>query len=203
MVQSAQIQEPRDRRLSRALNIILIALIGWGIITEIQNWYLYKHFDENDLSVLAMLGILGTAYTLNRRGKFTFATILTIGLLAAAIFLLAVVRHATRSDGLSVLYYLIIVILMSELFFSMKGYIITISMILTGVLILSFLNAGIRDIFSFLFVFCTLIGFSSYNRRLIEEEQVELAGKFDRERSLLHTEQRRSAQLGLLEEVGR
>jgi diguanylate cyclase (GGDEF)-like protein len=203
VVESAQIQQPRDRRLSRALNTILITLIGWGSFTEVQNWYLHKHFDENDWSVLAMLGIWGTAYALNRRGKFTFATILTIGFLAAAIFLLAVVRHATGSDGLSVLYYLIIVILMSELFFSMKGYIITVSMILTGVLLLAFLNAGIREIFTFLFVFCTLIGFSSYNRRLIEEEQVELAGKFDRERSLLHTEKRRSAQLGLLEEVGR
>ena len=203
MVQSAHIQEPRDRRLSRALNVMLIALLVWGIITEIQDWYLYRLFDENDLSLLAIMGILGTAYTLNRRGRFTFATILTIGLLAFAIFLWAVVRTITQSDGVSVLYYLIIVILMSEMFFSMRGYIITVSMILAGVLALTGLHPDIGDIFSFLFVFCALIGFSSYNRRLIEKDQMELAGKFDQERSLLHTEKRRSTQLGLLEEVGR
>lgn len=203
MLQSAQMQEPRDRRLSRALNVILIALLIWGIVAEIQNWYLHKHFGESGLSVLAMLGILGTAYTLNRRGNLTFATILTIGLLAAAIFLWAVVRKITQSDGVSVLYYLIVVILMSEMFFSMRGYIITVVTILAGVLALTYLHPDIRDIFSFLFVFCLLIGFSSYNRRLIEKEQAELAGEFDRERSLLHTEKRRSTQLELLEEVGR
>ncbi len=150
-----------------------------------------------------MIGFLTMAYVLNRRGKFTFATILSVGLLTSSILLLAVARNFDQFGDLSVLYYLIIVILMSEFFFSMRGYIITVTLILTLVFLLSFARANIGDILGFLFVFCALIGFSSYNRRLIEKEQIELAGRFDHERSLLDREKRRSAQLGLLEEVGR
>jgi diguanylate cyclase (GGDEF)-like protein len=74
---------------------------------------------------------------------------------------------------------------------------------MVGVLGISLLDPGAQTIFIFLFIFCTLIGFSSYNRRLIEREQFALAQKLAHEQSLLSIEQRKSAHLGLLEEVGR
>ena len=92
---------------------------------------------------------------------------------------------------------------MSEQFFSMRGYLITVTIIMVGLLGISLLNAGAQTIFLFLFIFAALIGFSSYNRRFIEREQIAMARKLAHEQSLLYLEQRKSAQLGLLEEVGR
>lgn len=203
MVESYLIQEPRNRRLSRALNIILITLMIWGTFTEVRHWAARGFLDLHGVSVVISVGILAVAYLLNRQGQFSTASVLSVGVLTTAILLLAVERSVAQAGDLSVLYYLVIVILMSELFFSMRGYILAASLTLIGVFILSFLDPGIRDIFSFLLAFCILIGFSSYSRRIIEREQLEMAGKFVRERSLLHREKRRSAQLGLLEEVGR
>jgi diguanylate cyclase (GGDEF)-like protein len=92
---------------------------------------------------------------------------------------------------------------MSDLFFSMRGYLTSVILILVGVLGLSLLNPAAGTAFIFLFVFCTLIGFSSYHRRLLDEQQLSLTRKIEQERLLLSLEQRKSAQLSLLAEVGR
>ena len=52
------------------------------------------------------------------------------------------------------LYYLVIPILISEQFFSMRGYLIATGLILTGVLALSLLNPAAGAIFVFMFIFC-------------------------------------------------
>jgi diguanylate cyclase (GGDEF)-like protein len=117
--------------------------------------------------------------------------------------MLALFQHWSGSASLPVLYYLIIPILMGELFFSMLGYLISTALILAGVLGFSLFNPIAGVIFVFLFIFCILIGFSSYNRRLIDEEQLSLTQRFEREQLLLSMEQRKSAQLRLLAEVGR
>jgi diguanylate cyclase (GGDEF)-like protein len=193
----------RERHLSRTLNIILLLLLMWGIGFEIQSKLSRKFLNTGDIFVLIMVGILALAYYLNRRGQFRAATILTLGLFITSTFAFALLQHLRGSNNFAVLYYLIIAILMSELFFSMRGYLITVTMILTGLLSISLLDSGAQTIFVFLFIFCALIGFSSYNRRFIEREQFAMAQKLAHEQSLLFMEQRKSAHLGLLEEVGR
>src|ERR1044071_7125307 len=193
----------RERHLARTLNLILLFLVLWGIGFEIQAKLSRKFLNTGDIFILITVGILALAYLLNRRGQFRAATILTLGLFITSTFAFALLQHFTGSNNLAVLYYLIVAILMSELFFSMRGYLITVTMILLGVLGMSLLDPGAQIIFVFLFIFCTLIGFSSYNRRFIEREQFALAQKLAHEQSLLSIEQRKSAHLGLLEEVGR
>lgn len=195
--------DTKERHLARTLNIILLLLLVWGIGFEIQSTLSRKFPSPGDLFVLIMVGILALAYILNRRGQFRAATILTLGLFIASTFAFALVQHFTGTNNFAVLYYLIVAILMSELFFSMRGYLITVTMIMVGLLGISLLHPGAQAIFVFLFIFCALIGFSSYNRRFIEREQFALAQKLAHEQSLLSIEQRKSAHLGLLEEVGR
>jgi len=193
----------RERHLSRTLNIILLLLLVWGIGFEIQHRISSKTFSAPDGVVLIILGILALAYSFNRRGHFRVAAILTLSLFITSSFAFAFFQHLSGSSNFSVLYYLIIAILMSELFFSMRGYLITVTIIMAGLLSISMLNPGIQTVFIFLFIFCVLIGFSSYNRRYIEREQFAMAQKLAHEQSKLSLEKRKSAHLGLLGEVGR
>ena len=201
LIAPAWIGDARERHLSRILNSILLVLLGWGIIVEIQYRLVSGPYRES--LILVMLATLGLAYYLNRLGHFRSATLLTLGVFTSATFAAALVQHWSGMSNLSVLYYLIIAILMSELFLSMRGYWITAALILAGVFGISLLNANAGNIFIFLFVLCALIGFSNYSRRSIEREQVTLSDTLARERSLRSIEERRSTQLALLEEVSR
>jgi diguanylate cyclase (GGDEF)-like protein len=202
-IESAWIGDARERRLSRTLNIILLLLLVWGIVFEIQYRFRNQPFDRVDVLASGMIGILVLAYALNRQGHLSIATILTLTLFVTATFASALSLPGRGDFNLLLLYYLIIPILMSELFFSMRGYLISAGLILAGVLWLSLFNPGAGTIFVFLFVFCTLIGFSSYNRRLIAKEQHALTQRFEHEQFRLSLEQRKSAHLRLLAEVGR
>ena len=203
LVKPASTGSKREYHLARTLNIILLLLIAWGIGFEIQSIFRDKFLSSEDIFVLIILGILILAYFLNRRGQFQAATVLTLGLFITSTFVFAVAQHWRGSGNFSVLYYLIIAVLMSELFFSMRGYLITVTIMMIGLLSISLLDPQAETIFILLVVFCALIGFSSYNRRFIEREQLRLAQKLAHEQSLLSMEQRKSAHLGLLEEVGR
>lgn len=203
LVEPASSPGTREHHLSRTLNIILLLLLAWGIGFEFQYRLSNKSLNTTDGLVFTLVGILALAYTLNRQGKFRTATILTLSLFTTSTFAFAFFQHLRGSNNFSVLYYLIIAVLMSELFFSMRGYVITAMIIMAGLLSISLLNPGAETVFIFLFIFCVLIGFSSYNRRLIEREQFAMAQKLAHEQSLLSLEQRKSAYLGLLGEVGR
>lgn len=203
LVEPARTVNPRERHLSRLLNVILILLLVWGLISELPYRLIRGPFGIGEIFTLGMIGILAMAYDLNRRGNVTGATILTLALFAISTLALALFQQWNGSANLSVLYYLIIPILMSELFFSMSGYLISAGLILAGVLGVSLWNPLAGTIFIFLFIFCTLIGFSSYNRRLINEAQISLTEQFEHEQLLLSMEQHKSAQLRLLAEVGR
>lgn len=189
----------KEHHLARILNILLVLLFALGVATEIQ----YRIAHKQDEIVLIMLGILGFAYFLNRKGYFQSASILTVSLLVFSTFLSAALQYQRGVEELSVLYYLIIAVLLSELLFPMWGYFSIASIILAGMFVFSQLEPATESTFLFLFVFCILIGFSSYNRRSMENEQVALTGKFVRGQSLLYKEQRRAAQMSLLEEAGR
>ncbi|HLO27507.1 MAG TPA: diguanylate cyclase [Anaerolineales bacterium] len=203
LVEPAWIGSARERDLSRVLNIILLLLITWGTLFEIQSSLDGNPFNAGDKFALGMIAVLVLAYFLNRQGQFSTALLLTLGFFITSIFVAALRQHFQHGNNLLILYYLIIAILMGDLFFSLRGYVITSSMILAGVLGISLLNPAAITIFLFLFVFCALIGFSSQTRRFIQEQQLALTKHSSHERILLAIEQRRSAQLSLLEEVGR
>jgi diguanylate cyclase (GGDEF)-like protein len=203
LIEPARIRDTRERHLSRTLNIILLILLLWGIGFEIQSRLSNKILNAGDLFVSITVGILALAYYLNHQGEFRAATVLTLGLFIISTFTIALFQHLRGANNLSVLYYLIIAILMSELFFSMRGFLITVTIILVALLGITYLHPRAEMIFILLFVFCALIGFSSYNRRFIQREQVALAHRLAHEQSRLSIEQRKSAHLGLLEAVGR
>jgi len=143
----------RERHLSRTLNIILLLLLLWGIGFEIQHRISNKNFNTTDGVVLTILGILALAYSFNRQGQFRAATILTLSLFITSTFALAFFQHWRGSNNFSVLYYLIITVLMSELFFSMRGYLLTVTIIMAGLLSIPVLNPGAQTVFIFLFIF--------------------------------------------------
>ena len=203
LIEPASSERAREYHLSRTLNLILLLLLIWGIGFEIQHRLNNKTFNTTDGLVVGLVVVLALAYGLNRHGQLGAATILTLGLLITSSFALAFSRHLSGSADFSVLYYLIVAVLISELFFSMRGYLITVTVIMAGLLSISLLNPGAQMVLVFLFIFCVLIGFSGYNRRFIEREQVALAQKLAQEQSRLSIEQRKSAQLGLLGEVSR
>ena len=203
LVEPAWIGDARERHLSRILNIVLLIFLAWGIVFEVQSRLDNRFSTTSDALAPTMIGLLALAYYLNRQGQFSAAIILTLGLFITSTFASVLMQDLRDRNNLSVLYYLIIAILLSDLFFSMRGYLITVAIILAGVLGISLLNPSAESIFAFLFIFCTLVGFSSYNRRSIEKQQSTLASRYAREQSRLSVEQRRSAQLSLLEEVGK
>jgi diguanylate cyclase (GGDEF)-like protein len=201
LIDPAWIGDARTRHLSRILNIILLLLLLWGIVAAFQATWI----DDlaADALTLVLLGILAIAYYLNRQGQFAISIVLTLGLFIVSIFATVLRQNVHDTGDLSLLYYLIIAILMGDLFFSIRGYLITSAIILGGVFAICMIDPRAEGIFVFLFVFCALVGFSSYGRRSMESEQILLASKYAREQFLLSVEQRRSAQLSLLEEAGR
>ena len=203
LIEPAWIGDARERHLSRVLNVILLGLLVWGMFYEIQFLWKNGFANRGEIVRLLILSVLAVAYYLNRQGQFGTAIFLTVGLLITSVFATVLLQNVTHGSDLSILYYLIVAVLLSDLFFSIRGYLITTAIILGGVFAVSLLNSNAQTIFIFLFVFCALVGFSSYSRRSIEQEQISLAARYARERSLLSMEQRRAAQLSLLEEAGR
>src|SRR5215216_2336918 len=171
LVEPAFNRASREYHLARTLNIILLLLLVWGIGFEVQLRLSNSLLGAGDLFVLITIGVLALAYSFNHMGNFRAATVLTLALFITSTFAFAWFQHSKGLENFSILYYLIIAILMSEQFFSMRGYLVTVTIILAGLLSMSLLNAGAQTIFLFLFIFAALIGFSSYNRRFIEREQ--------------------------------
>ena len=203
LVASAWIGDARERHLSRVLNVILLILFVWGVIVEIQSIRNNGFAGPANTIRLLVLGALALAYYLNHKGEFSAAILLTLAVFIISIFAYVLIQNVQSGGDLSLLYYLIIAILLSDLFFSLRGYLITTAIVLGGVFAISLLNPNAETSFIFLSIFCALVGFSSYSRRSLEQQQIALAGKYARERALLNVEQRRSAQLSLLEEAGR
>jgi diguanylate cyclase (GGDEF)-like protein len=202
-IEPAWTGEVKDPYPSRILNVILLLLFLWGIVSEIQYRADNREPGTGDFLILTILALLVLAVSLNRRRQFSDAVLLTLGLFVASTFVSALFLPWSLASRFSVLYYLVIPILMSELLFSMRGYLMFVAFILAGVLGISLWSPGAWANFIFLFVFCTLIGFSSYNRRQIREEKRSLTQRVEQEQFQLSMEQRKSAQLRLLAEVGR
>ena len=140
LVEPAWAGGARDRRSSLILNIILLLLLLWAVVFEIQYRADNPQPGGGDILVLTLTGLLILTFSLNRRGQFSAAVLLTLVVFVASSFVSALFQHWRGSANLPVLYYLVIPILISEQFFSMKGYLIAIALILAGILGLSLLN---------------------------------------------------------------
>ncbi len=196
-----QSQQMGEHQLARALNVALIFLITWGVAAEILHRFEHKPVGGEDILTILLISSLGFSYFLSRSNHFQIALILTITILSGAAFGFALIQNFRMENNLSALYYLIIVILMSGLFLSMRGYIFSISLILMGVWGIYLVNKNVGTVFLFLLVFSLLIGFSSYNWRLIEKERISLVTKSVQDESLLLMERRRTHQMELLNQI--
>ncbi len=201
LVEPLQIKEAGRHRLARALNLALIILIAWGIVAEFIVRFENESLQSGELLTIVMVGSFGLSYFLNRSGKFYPALVLAVITLSGATFALALIQQFGSENDLSVLYYLVIAILMSELFFSMRGFILVIFLVLAGAFGIYLLNENSTTIFLFLLIFSALVGFSSYNRRLAERERLALAGRTSQDQSLLNSERRHAHQMELLNQI--
>src|SRR5919109_796746 len=147
LVEPTSMGNAREHHLSRTLNIILLLLFIWGIVFEIQFQLDNRPFHIGDFLAILMVAILALAYYLNRLGQFSTAVLLTLSILIASTFAFALMQPFPTSNNLSILYYLIIAILMSELFFSIRGYVITTGIVLAGVFGISLVSPGTESIF--------------------------------------------------------
>lgn len=174
-----------DRPLSRVLNGVLLILVGVGGVADIEFNIRQNQISASDWIVIAGLILFVAAYLINRRGYLMTALMLVFGTFIMGTFAtLALQREITPSTP--VLFYLIIPILMGEFFLSLRGYIITVGLILGGILGLVFIGLNVVDLFSFFLIFSTLIGLASFHRRRIQKQrQASLRENEERYRSLI------------------
>ncbi|HXQ37802.1 MAG TPA: PAS domain S-box protein, partial [Anaerolineales bacterium] len=174
-----------DRPLSHVLNGALLALVIVGGIAQIEYIIRRNQIRTPDLIVIAALILFVAAYGLNRRGYLMTAITLVFSAFIAGTFAALVLQpEITRSAPL--LFYLIIPLLMGEFFLSLRGYIVTAGIILTGILGLVFMGLNVIDLFSFFLLFSTLIGIASFHRRRIQKQrQTSLRENEERYRSVI------------------
>ena len=174
-----------DRHLSRVLNAGLLVLIIAGGIAQTEFMIRSSQISTPDRVVITALLLLGISYGLNRRGYFRVATILALTTFMAGIFITKYLSPG-NANGISVLFYLIIPILMGEFFLSLRGYLVLDGLILGGILSLVSINLETVDIFFFFLIFSALVGVASVNRRRIQRErQAALRRDEERYRSVI------------------
>jgi diguanylate cyclase (GGDEF)-like protein len=203
LVEPAWIGDARERYLSRILNIILLIFLLLGLGVEFFSRLNHKLPSSGEPLTLLIICLLALAYYLNGQGQFSAAIMLTLSLFIVSTFASILLQNVRGNADLSALYYLLMAVLISDLFFSLRGFLVTVAVILGGVFAISMINPDAAPIFIFLCIFCALIGFSSYNRRSMQAQQFSLISQFAHEKSLLSIQQQRFAQLSLLEAAGR
>src|SRR5215210_3918721 len=67
VIEPASMEDAKERHLSRILNGILLLLLAWGIVFEIQNRLSNRPLDIVDTLGLVMVAILAVAFHLNHR----------------------------------------------------------------------------------------------------------------------------------------
>src|SRR5689334_14646599 len=121
LTEPARMEDARDAQFSRLLNIILLCLFAVSLASEVRYWLAGGSVDARNVIVWFILAGLAFAYAVNHRGYLFLATLATLGLFIAATFAFAVLQHLQGGDDLAILHYLIIAILIGELFLSTRG----------------------------------------------------------------------------------
>src|SRR5215211_6590199 len=84
--------------LARTFNVILLLLLLWEVVFEIQYRLINGPFGRGEILTLAMIGMLALAYYLNHRSYLGVATVLTLLLFITFTFALALFQHESGSD---------------------------------------------------------------------------------------------------------
>ena len=122
LIEPAWIGDARERHLSRILNVILLVLLTWGILFEVQSKTDKRPSMADTTLVLIMIGLLTLAYYSEPPGTDSRQPPCSLlDFFITPTFVAILLQDFRNVSDLSVLYYLIIAILMSELFFSMRG----------------------------------------------------------------------------------
>ena len=174
-----------DRPLSRVLNGVLLILVVVGGITDIEYIIRRNQINISDWIVITALILFVIAYSLNRHGYLMTALTLVLSAFIVGTFAVLVLQPEITPSA-PLLFYLIIPILMGELFLSLRGYVVIAGLILAGILGLVFTGLNVIDLFSFFLIFSTLIGLASYHRRRIQKQrQASLHENEQRYRSVI------------------
>src|SRR5689334_6134298 len=108
------LQRPERRRV-RLLAVILLALIGLGLVAAIIPNVLAPRgpiFENSGfLATLVIAGILFAAYILNRRGNYSIAAGITIGILSFGFFVDAL--SGKNMSNIVSMYYLVLPVLLT------------------------------------------------------------------------------------------
>src|SRR5687767_5401512 len=162
--------DEENRPLSRVLNGVLLILVVVGGIAQIEYIARRNQIDLADIIIFFVLILFVVAYGLNRIGHFTSARTLVFSAFIAWTFA-SVLLNQGSIQSVPVLFYLIVPILMGEFFLSLRGYLVTAGVILTGILSLVYIGLDVIDLFSFFLIFSTLTGIASFHRRRIQRER--------------------------------
>ena len=170
LVEPSKELNEEDRPLSRVLNGVLLILVVVGGIAHIEYIIRQNQINLSDWIVIAGLILFVVAYGINRQGYLMMALTLVFGAFIVGTFATLFLKREITGSTL-VLFYLIIPILIGELFLSLQGYLVIVGLILGGILGLVFIGLNVVDLFSFFLIFSTLIGLASFHRRRIHKQR--------------------------------
>src|SRR5919106_5896937 len=121
-----------NRPLSRVVNGGVLILVIIGGIAQIEYIIRQNQLSFSDIFVIVVLILFTVAYGLNRKGYFMPAITLVLSAFITGIFATLVLNYRSIENA-PLLFYLIIPLLMGEFFLSLRGYILTAVLILTGI----------------------------------------------------------------------
>src|SRR4029453_5199165 len=121
LVEPSKELNEEDRLLSRVLNGVLLILVVVGGIAHIEYIIRQNQINISDWIVIAGLILFVVAYGLNRQGYLMTALTLVFGAFIIGTFATLFLKREITGSTL-VLFYLIIPILIGELFLSLQGY---------------------------------------------------------------------------------
>ncbi|MEW6400562.1 MAG: GAF domain-containing protein [Chloroflexota bacterium] len=179
LVEPPPVIQGGNRRLSRLLNAILLAIIFLGIAIQLEYNLRWGAFSIGNKLAYGCLGILLVAYIINKLGYFRPAVFLTIACTAITIFVAYLVAERLYESP-NLLFYLIIPILMTEFFLGLGEYLIVSAVILGGILTLQAYGYDVVDTFSLLFTLTVILGIANFSRRRHQQEQQSALSEAER-----------------------
>jgi diguanylate cyclase (GGDEF)-like protein len=185
--------DSEDGQLSRLLHGILAIILILGIAAVIEYPFRIGFYFPYDLVPIGAMVLLALALFLNRKQYFRAAVVLSIATIILTIFA-TVWLQKDRFNISILLFYLVVPILLSEFFLSLRGYAVVAVLILIDMVAFIPMDREIIDILIFMVVFCSMVGLAGYYRKKLEHARRE---------KLLSIERRHTRQMELLNSITR
>jgi diguanylate cyclase (GGDEF)-like protein len=183
--------DTEEGQLSRLLNGILLIILTLGILAVIEYPLRIGFQFPSDLVPMGALLLLALAFLLNIKKHFQPAVILSITTIILTIFVTLCLQE-NRLNISILLFYLVVPILLSEFFLSLRGYTIVSLLTILGILVFSRLDRETVDIIILMVVFCSVVGLAGYYRQKLE---------YIRREKLISIERRHARQMELLNSI--